>query len=193
MSQRFFKIHSRSIFNPEWGDYGDMLQNGMSMHRPRVNGRIALERTGPFIPQVTIPFAVLLTSEAKTSLESSGLSGFEFIPVEKAHIVELPWETWNLQAEQPAEYPESGEPEDYILTRPHDPAIATFLGDVWELESTSRVRILRPEMAVDTSTWNGDDVFRGEGFDSLLFSNRAREWFSEKWPSLVSFDQFPVQ
>jgi hypothetical protein len=156
MAQRFFKIESRSILNPEWGDYGDILQNGMSMHRPRVNGRIALERTGPFIPPVTRPaLAVLLTSDARASLESSGLSGFEIIPVEKVHIVELRWEKWDLQAEEPAEYPESGEPEDYILARPHEPTIANLLGDMWELASTSSVKIILSEVVNDFTDLGG--------------------------------------
>lgn len=200
MTEPFFKIESRPIFNPDWGDYGDILQNGMSMHRRRVNGRISLERTGPFIPPLTNPAALLLTSEAKAGLESSGLTGFEFLPVEKVHIVELQWEKWNLQAVEPAEYPESGEPEDYILARPHDPTIAKLLGDIWELTSTSTVTIIRPEvgndytdLVVDTSTWNGHDVIRSDGYGSLLFSNRARQWFSERWDAYVSFDPFPLR
>ena len=38
-----------------WGDYGLILIHGMSCHLPRENGLIQLERTGPFIPPMTIP------------------------------------------------------------------------------------------------------------------------------------------
>ena|SRR5579863_4136710 len=115
----------------------------------------------------------------------------------KRCTVELRWENWDLQAEEPAEFPESGEPEDYILARPHEPTIANLLGDIFELASTSSVKIFRREvvndytdLAVDTSTWNSADVLRGEGYGSLLFSDRARPWFSERWELCVSFGQF---
>jgi len=86
-------------------------------------------------------------------------------------VVELPWETWDLDAEQPAEFPESGEPEDYILGRPHSPNAATELGELWEIVVPSTATILRPrsvvnsyeELRIDLSTWNGSDLFRGEG------------------------------
>ena len=86
----------------------------MTTHRPRLAGKLALERTGPYIPPITLPGDIVLTSEARNLLEVSGLSGFSFLAVEKALIVELHWESWNLTADEPAEYPESEEPEDYI-------------------------------------------------------------------------------
>lgn len=81
----FFKISGRSVSHGEWGDYGDILQHGMTAHSRRVDGKLALERTGPYIPPITLPGIgdIVLTSEARQLLEASDLSGFSFAPVEK--------------------------------------------------------------------------------------------------------------
>jgi hypothetical protein len=188
MAPAFFTINERSIIPGEWGDYGHILQQGMSGHSSKQSGRLALERTGPYIPPITLPGIgdIVLTTEAQMLLESSSLSGYSFLPVEKTHIVELQWEGWNLDAEEPPEYPETGEPEDYILLRPHSPSAAKALGELWEVVVPKTAVILRrkrivdsyKELRIDLSTWNGADLFRGEGYGPMLFSERAREWFS---------------
>jgi hypothetical protein len=198
----FFKISGRSISNEGWGDYGEFLQHGMTAHSSSADGRLTLERTGPYIPPVTLPGIgdIVLTSEARRHLETSGLSGFTFVPVEKMLIVELPWETWDLSAEEPAQFPESGEPEDYILGKPHSPTAAAALGDLWEIAVPLSVTILRPtpivsshrELRIDLSTWNGEDLIRSQGYGSILFSEPARDWFTKQWGKYVEFDPFPT-
>jgi hypothetical protein len=198
----FFTITGRSITPRGWGDYGYILQHGMTAHLARVNGRLALERSGPYIPPITLPGIgdIVVTSEAQKLLESSDLSGFSSLPVEKILIVELHWETWDLNAEEPAEIPQSGEPEDYILGKPHSPGTATALGELWEVVVPPTVTILRPkrvvnsykELKIDLRTWNGADLFRGEGYGATLFSERARDWFADHWGRYVRFDQFPA-
>jgi hypothetical protein len=202
MAANFYRISGRSIIPKGWGDYGHTLQHGMAAHLPRVDTRLALERSGPYIPPITLPGIgdIVLTSEARRLLESSGLTGFSFLPVEKARIVELRWETWDLDADQPAEFPQSGEPEDYILAKPHSPNAAAELGELWEVVVPPTATILRPrsvvssykELRVDPSTWNGADLFRGEGYGSTLFSERARDWFSAHWGKYVRFDELPT-
>jgi hypothetical protein len=206
----FFKIGGRSIIPGDWGDYGDILQHGMTAHLPRLSGRLALERTGPYIPPITLPGIsdIILTFEAQKLLASSRLSGFSFLPVEKILIVELPWENWDLNAEEPAEFPESGEPEDYILGRQHSQNAAAALGELWEIVVPRTARILRPQsvvssytdlqsilnsykdLQIDLSTWNGADLFRGDGYGSILFSEHARDWFTRVWGRYVQFDSF---
>jgi len=79
-----------------WGDYGSILASGMSAHLPRKDGLMQLERTGPFIPPISLPGIgdIIVTDAFRAELESSGLSGFTFAPVMKARIVELNWEAW---------------------------------------------------------------------------------------------------
>jgi hypothetical protein len=72
----------------------------------------------------------VVTSAAKAQLEFSGLSGFTFQPVEKVLTVELRWETWDLTADEPQYFPDSGEPEDYVLGQPNSPAASAALGEL---------------------------------------------------------------
>jgi hypothetical protein len=202
MAIAFFEISGRSLMQADWGDYGDILQHGMTAHLPRLGGRLALERTGPYIPPITLPGIgdIVLTAEARARLEASGLTGFSFEPVEKALIVELHWEDWDRDAEEPPEFPETGEPEDYILGRPHSPVAAMSIGDLWEVVVRPTVTVLRSksnvtfddDLRIDVSAWNGDDLIRSEGYGSILFSERARNWFTEEWGTYVQFVHFPT-
>jgi hypothetical protein len=175
----------------------------MASHSPRVDGRLALERTGPYIPPITLPGIgdVVLTSHAQQQLESSGLTGFTFRTVEKTLTVELRWENWDLTADEPPYLPDSGEPEDYILGQPDSPAASAALGELWEVLVPDTATILRPqrivnsykELRLDLSTWNGADLFRSNGYVAILFTERAREWFSDNWGKYVEFDEFPTK
>lgn len=202
MKANFFTISGRSISSQEWGDYGDILQHGMTAHLPKLGGRLSLERTGPYVSPITLPGVadIVLTSEARELLERSGLSGFSFAPVQKTLIVELHWELWDLRAKQPAEYPLSGEPEDYILGKPHSQTASEALGELWEVVIPHTATILRTksvvnsyqELKFDLSSWNGADLVRGAGYGTALFSQPARDWFIEHWQTYVRFDEFPT-
>jgi hypothetical protein len=128
------------------------------------------------------------------------LTGFTFRPVEKVLTVELPWENWDLTADEPAHFPDSGEPEDYILGKPNSAAASAALGDLWEVLVPDTAIILRPqsiansykELRLDLSTWNGADLFRSSGYRAILFTERAREWLSDNWGKYVEFDEFPT-
>jgi hypothetical protein len=201
MTATFFTMTPRSL-TPSWGDYGDVLQHGMTARLPGLQGRLSLERTSPYIPAITMPGIgdVVLTSEARELLETSGLSGFSFVAVEKTLIVELHWETWNLQSDEPAQYPDSGEPEDYILGKQHSAIASKALGDLWEVAIPTTATILRPksvvnsykELKLDLNSWNGADLIRGAGYGGPLCTQRARDWFTEQWEMYVRFDEFPT-
>lgn len=111
---------------------------------------------------------IVLTSETRKLLESSGLTGFSFVPVEKTLIVELRWETWNLNADEPPEFPDSGEPEDYVLGKLHSPTAAEALGELWEKAIPNTATILHSEPVVsscgdlklDLRSWNGADSWK---------------------------------
>jgi hypothetical protein len=200
MLPAFFKISGRSIIPGDWGDYGDILQHGMGAHSARRDGRMQLERTGPYIPQVTFPGlkGFVLTSAARLLLESSGLTGCTFRPVDKKLIVELHWEEWNLSAPEPASYPKTGEPEDYILGQAHSPEAAKQLGDLWEGVIPQTSRVLRPkpiieshkELTIDSAKWNGADIFASGDVGYTFFTERAQKWFSGNFGEYVVFEQF---
>jgi hypothetical protein len=192
----------RSIIPGGWGDYAHILEHGMTAHLPREDGQLSLERTGPYLAPITFPGLgdIVLSDGARSELAASGLSGFGFLPVAKKLIVELRWEEWDLSAPEPAELPEGGEPEEYIVARPHDPAIAAVLGDLWELVVERTATVIRPERkirdpwpdfyrrcSVESATWNGDDIFRGKNFGSILLTQRARDWFLAHLGNYVDF------
>jgi hypothetical protein len=119
--------------NQGWGDYGRILLHGMAARRPRVENRIQLERTAPYVPPLTLPHrAVVVTESMRTRLEAAA-SGAAFAPVDKAHIASLDWRSWDLQASRPNEHPRSGEPEDYVLERPHDVDAAARMPTLFEV------------------------------------------------------------
>jgi len=198
--ERFFKLSSRSMIPGGWGDYGEILQHGMTAHSRRIDGKLALERTGPFIPPITFPGIgdVLLTEEARSHLASSGLKEFTFQPVEKKLIVRLRWEQWDLTTPNPPVHPEQGEPENYILGHEHCPDIAAAMGDIWELvvPKTAHVTASRPggfrtpwECRVDSSTWNGDDIFRSAAAGGIYITEHARDFFLQHFEECVGFEE----
>ena len=126
----FYRVEERDL----WGGYSHILVAGMTGHLRRKDGLLQLERTGPFVPPLTFPglHDVVATDDFRRKLESSRLAPFEFRPVIKARIVEYHWHNWDLAADNPKEFPD-GEPEDYILARPHSEKVAQQIGDIWEV------------------------------------------------------------
>jgi hypothetical protein len=125
------KFHIPKSCGHPWGDYYDILLNGMSCHLDRTEGLIQLERTGPFVPPISFPGIsdIVVTDAFRRQLEASGLSGLRFQPVIKRRIVRLDWHLWDSGVEEPAEYPADGEPESYILERSHSASTANQIGD----------------------------------------------------------------
>lgn len=143
---------------PPWGDYGEILLSGMTAHKPRTReGLLRLERTGPFVPPITLAGLgdLLITDAFRTSLEESPLAALAFRPVEKARIVRLRWEHWDWTADDPQEYPDGGEPEAYILDRPHDRELAMEIGPIWE--------VLLPSLALSEGLGDGAGLGLGLG------------------------------
>ncbi len=159
MNQIFILGRPRQI--PDWGDYGDILRHGMTSHLPRAEDHLQLERTGPFIPPVTFPGIsdVVVTEMTRTKIAGI-VPTLRFRPLVKTHIVKSNWDEWNPTAQQPAQYPKSGEPEDYILAEPHDPLIAERLGELWELVPDIVVGIQGKDGSIQMRHYQGQDFVR---------------------------------
>lgn len=191
---KFYRVSTRKL----WGDYGSILIGGMSRHLPRRDNLIQLERTGPFIPPITLPGLgdIVTTSDIKGGLEASSLAQFTFAPVLKARIVEYHWEQWDRTSDKPAEYPEGGEPESYILARPHSAFIAEQLGDLWEVilpeeAEVEGVRIGRGvwEYRVKHSTWRGSHLFRAKGKRHVIATEEAKTWMMDRAEDWLDFQE----
>jgi hypothetical protein len=183
-----------------WGDYGAILLSGMAARLSQENDLLHLERTGPFVPPISVPSisSVVVAESLKAKLETSGLTSFTFQPVIKKHIVHLEWEKWDRETPEPPMYPETGEPEDCILSQPHSPSLANDMEPLWEMvleqtASAERVQIgPRPwdvNIYLVLSSWNGSDFFRAKGVGYNYISERARQWLEQEVPEWVGFEE----
>ena len=193
MPPRFFIINHPKH---RWGDYGDILTHGMAH---RVDGVLEIERTGPFVPTMTLPGIgeVVVTEETRQVLGRSGLKGFGFEPVVKRLIVRSDWNMWDQEADEPAEHPESGEPEDYVLGQPHSAEADEEMGDVWALELNRDAQTIREQPIVEhrrqiklvTSTWRGQDIFGAEGVGFVYVTEAGKVWFERNVPGQLAFEE----
>ncbi|MEZ4222581.1 MAG: hypothetical protein R3B13_16695 [Polyangiaceae bacterium] len=127
---------------------------------------------------------VVVTAEMRQRLEQSGVAGIVFRPLDKRHIVWLDWQSWDSTAPEPAVYPDSGEPEDYILGRPHDESAAKALGELWELVPTERGVAARQTLSRRERTYQFTlqpgtvpplDIFRAQNMRYLFVTDRVRK------------------
>lgn len=194
---RFFRVRGPNL----WGDYGDILIGGMSAHLPRRDGLIQLERTGPFVPPIFFPEIgdVIVADTFRTKLERHIPTGLSFQPVLKARIVEYLWHLWDRSSPEPAEYPEDGEPESYILARPHSALTADQLGPLWELllsedSETETVKVGRGvfEFRIRRSSWHGTLFFRPSGKRHVVATELMKAWLEENAGEWVAFAEMVV-
>lgn len=189
----FYLLHRPDV---PWEDYGDVLVAGLTERLPRVEGCLQLERVGPFVPSITVSGDnVIVTDALRRRLEASGLTGFSFRPIHKARIVYLDWSAWDRDAEAPAELPDSGDPDDYILARPHDPVLAEGMGALWELLAEEGGELEKVSVGpnpwqarlyLKLDSWNGRDFFRPVGYGFTYVSARARAWLADQPDAWVS-------
>lgn len=181
-----------------WGDYFNILMHGMSCHLGRDGGRIQLERTGPFVPPISLPGIgdVVVTEAFRKKLEIPGLEGLRFQPVIKKLIVRSDWHTWDKQDKQPSAYPEGGEPEGYILEQPHSVPTAKQMGDLWELLLNDSARVYRAkgictrdDIFLRPDSWQGEDLFRAQGVGYIYATERAKDWLQKNAGEYVTFQE----
>jgi len=206
---KFYLLRGRQL----WGDYGHVLIHGFAGPREEQDGILELERTGPFIPPITLPWPanqnLIVTDDFRKQLETAEeLGRLHFRRVIKKRIVELPWHQWDLRADDPEEYPESGEPDDYLLDRSHSPAIAATIGELWqvilndggEIDTDVQRTPWDYDVRVHIDTWNGDPIFWGKHPEAdpdlgrwIIVTDRAKRWLEEKAGEWVRFQELPVK
>jgi len=110
----------------------------------------------------------------------------------------LYWFLRDRNLDDPPFFPESGEPEDYILEGTHDPELAEKIGNIWEMVipehgKIKRKKIKNPQGWSDEQiyfigkTWPGVDFFGGEGVGYAYVTLRARRWLEENAGEWLSF------
>lgn len=188
------KLYRLKNKGANWGDYGDILLSGMTLHLDRENELLQYERTGPFQPDITISGLddLLVTDSIKKKIETSNLKGFEFKPVIKRHISLVDWTSWDLENVDPEFYPDNGEPESYILSLPHSQELADKMESVWE------VIVETNGTFINSQTYKlGDkdiDIMRTENSGWFLVTENAKNWIEkncDKWTELWDLDDLP--
>ena len=183
---RYYALESGTA---PWGDYGHILWNGLTeqSQEPR-QPAILVSRTGPFVPPITVPFGcVLVTDEFRHRLLAERFSGLSFEPIAYRKVVHIAWEQWNTNARDPPFYPETGEPEDYLLDLPHDELLAATMPRLWawSVPPTQGLQVqgsntFRRQLHPDTDV--AREYFR------VWISERLKLWLAEnagKWLSFV--------
>lgn len=163
------------------------------------SGVLEIQRTGPFVPPITLPAIgdVVVTDELRQALGRSCLKGFRFETVVKRLIARSDWNMWDQEADEPAEHPESGEPEDYVLGQPHSAEADEQMGDLWALElnrdaQTSREQAIvqhRRQIKLIASTWKGQDIFGAQDVGFVYVTETAKSWFEKHVPGHSVFEE----
>jgi|SRR5262245_746567 len=171
-----------------WGDYGHILVHGLVSRRSAPDAPLELERTGPFLPPITMPGHLLLDEGLRIRFEASGPQGIRFRPVIKKRIVHLDWHLWDRQAAAPQVYPRGGEPANYVLGRKHHQATADAIGPVWELLVPVVPGLQLDGGRVLRDMYIGQAVCRGrDTFSHIYVSVAMRDFLSTAAPEWVRF------
>jgi hypothetical protein len=141
---------------------------------------IQLSRIGPFIPPLSISGGHVIATEAMLEvLAKSRFKNWSVIPVHKAHIVRREWK----QLEEVDNW--TGEPEDIILSHPHDAECAAMLGNLFELVLPVGCTVIKyttnksiTEYDLQCSTYPLEDLFVAEfpGDTVPMCSVEFRDW-----------------
>jgi hypothetical protein len=196
----FYRLESPNV---PWGDYGSILVHGMTSCSARDPGSPELHRTGPFVPPISFPGlgCVVVTDIARNELQSSGLTGFSFVPAIKSAIIPIDWHDWDLLSDEPPFYPDGGEPESYISEDRHSPELARRMPKLWRvLIAPGATEIREPsdslsgvQIFIRGGSWHGADVFHADTTLHIYVSPRARQWLLDLYPAWVSFKPVEVK
>lgn len=186
---KYYRLKNKAT---NWGDYGDILLTGMTTHLDMLDGLLQLERTGPFQPNIIVSGIndIIVTESFKHKINQAQINGIDFKPVIKAHISLIDWTNWDLKADEPEFYPESGDPEGYILEQPHSEKTAQEMENVWELvipingvfNANSTFSIFNKSM----------DIMSLENRLWILVSERFKLWLEQNMADYLDFELVKV-
>lgn len=202
MHPKLFLIHQVNL----WGDYGDVLVSGY-VSRHEETGELALDRGGPFVPPISFPYGagfgkrLVVTDAFRRDLEGAAFGPLLFRPVNKNRIVKLAfdWQHWDRRAETPRVRPPGGEPDNYILSKPHAPALAAKMPDLWELLPPVLPCSIRREETAGLSSpprhlfLSSGAEYRGlfrdrQDWFGVVVDDPTRRWFEQHVPDWVIFE-----
>ena len=173
-----------------WGDYGHTLWNGFT-EKSEQSGQpnLLVSRTGPFVPLITVPFGrVLVTDDFRHRLSAERFSGLLFEPVAYKKVVHIAWEQWDANAQEPFFYPQTGEPEDYLLEGAHDEQLVATMPRLWAWDVPKTIGLqVQGSNTFRRELHPGTDVARE--YFIVWVGERMKLWLEEnagKWLSFIA-------
>jgi hypothetical protein len=125
-----------------WGDYGDMLFEGLLNPMDEDYNLVdvhKIERTAPYIPKIYCANStnIVVSEEVRELLQLNTITGIEkYHNTEIIKLVNIDWQSWDLNSDDPKFYPESGEPIDYIEDGENDPNLYNQLSEFYSIKIT---------------------------------------------------------
>jgi len=184
-----------------WGDWSDVLEYGLVDWDEETDAR-SIERSGPYTPVAYLCWdALILTQPIKELFENSGLKGTgSLVHLEKTHIVDIDWKTWDTTKDITHHLELDGEPSDIITSLPHDEWLAKRMPEYWlvSVDATLSVQIDRTAQSKDPSNRlqiiQADpsiDFFHGHEHTGYFVSQRAKDWLEYHCPGCFTFSLIP--
>jgi hypothetical protein len=119
------------------GGYQRLILSGWT-ERSSSHGPLAVIRVGPFTPPLSVGYnALIATGGMRAVIMQSGFSGIKYRRVVKKHIGR-----WEWKSLEEADHIR-GEPENFMLSLPHDEACSQEIGELFELRLRVGCRLIR--------------------------------------------------
>jgi hypothetical protein len=189
---KVYKIENKKM---PWGDYGNILLTGILNTE---GGVTKIKRTGPYIPPITICGidTVVVTTEFKELIESSGLQGFSFTPMDILKLVNIDWTNWDLRADEPKFYPETGEPEDYIDEGQNDDKLLSKVKFLWTMNISNKIEV---ELKQGSDWWINIPQIRKDSWKEnfgvtekiryVFVDDIGKDWLTDNCDGQLSFTE----
>jgi hypothetical protein len=180
-------LYTLKSAEPPWGDYGSILWHGLVEEASSDAAPLVLYRTGPFVPPISFPWPTVVVTEAvRAQLCGEDFRGYVFRRVEARRVVELSWEQWDSNADDPREYPAGGEPENYLVHGRHSVRAASAFPSLHELHVPETSGLQLEGGAVDPAHYSGEDICRGNRFGYIYVSERLKDWLEREVGSWIA-------
>lgn len=114
---KYYILQNRDM---PWGDYGNTLFEGLLNPMDDDYNLVdihKIERTAPYIPEIYCANStnIVISQEVRNLFEKKNITGIEkYHDTEIIKLVNIDWQSWDFNSEDPKFYPETGEPIDYI-------------------------------------------------------------------------------
>ena len=161
--QGFFRMEPHSAWG---GDYERIAVHGWVEGMAKGKLPLSLFRTGPFVPEVTVPNGAIIVTERAKGILAGVFPMLQFRLVVKKRIVRSDWPGLIIKGKPWPDELLEGEPESQILGSEHSDAVAKEMPPLWQLilEVGADVEVIEKDkyefdLRLKRRTWTGTDLF----------------------------------